>query len=334
AQTLAALLNEDGVRVFYDEYVAAELWGSDLYTVLDEVYRKRARFTIVFISKHYVSKPWTRHERQSAQARAMLEVGAYLLPVRLDDSELPGLRPTVAYIDARRTPFEEIAALVKRKLVDSPGTTAQDSPTLRVPRDEGQQRELLAQRPPGWEYLLYAGVLWQRREALESKWCDHQIGYSRRNGRHLDNNEAISLMHHALDDLKVCGPNLEKVLDPVAQERAFGAPGEPGNPALIEHIAARLVSIYDDMLDIAAMLRGTTVPSETAQLMEVTARLTDMPLQQIRDAVDQLVAEIDLIPDKLARGEKIVIELTVAISIDDNVLQELARRQTQQVLEG
>ena len=120
AQTLAALLNEDGVRVFYDEYVAAELWGSDLYTVLDEVYRKRARFTIVFISKHYVSKPWTRHERQSAQARAMLEVGAYLLPVRLDDSELPGLRPTVAYIDARRTPFEEIAALVKRKLVDAP----------------------------------------------------------------------------------------------------------------------------------------------------------------------------------------------------------------------
>jgi hypothetical protein len=77
-------LREAGVRVFYDEFQVADLWGADLYGYLDDVYRKRARFTIVFVSENYTAKAWTSHERQSAQARAMSEVGPYLLPVRLD----------------------------------------------------------------------------------------------------------------------------------------------------------------------------------------------------------------------------------------------------------
>jgi hypothetical protein len=65
---IAARLRELGVRIFYDEYAAAEMWGNDLYGLLDNVYRKRTRFTVMFVSRHYASKPWTQHERQSAQA--------------------------------------------------------------------------------------------------------------------------------------------------------------------------------------------------------------------------------------------------------------------------
>ena len=83
-QQVAEGLRDIGVRVFYDEFAAVELWGADLYTYLDEVYRKRARFTVVFVSRNYAAKEWTAHERQSAQARAMNELGPYLLPVRLD----------------------------------------------------------------------------------------------------------------------------------------------------------------------------------------------------------------------------------------------------------
>lgn len=112
-QQVAELLKQRDIRIFYDEYAAAELWGSDLFVLLDEVYRKRARFAVAFVSSHYVSKPWTRHERQSVQARALMEIGPYLLPVRLDDSELPGLRPTVAYVDARQTSAERLVGLIE-----------------------------------------------------------------------------------------------------------------------------------------------------------------------------------------------------------------------------
>ena len=41
---------------------------------------------------------WTTHERQSAQARALEEKGAeYILPIQVEQIELPGLRPTIIW---------------------------------------------------------------------------------------------------------------------------------------------------------------------------------------------------------------------------------------------
>ena len=69
-----------GVSVFYDEYEKADLWGKNLYDHLSDVYRKRARFCLMLLSKHYAAKQWTNHERQAAQARAFSENQEYILP--------------------------------------------------------------------------------------------------------------------------------------------------------------------------------------------------------------------------------------------------------------
>jgi len=322
-QQIAAQLQQQGIRIFYDEYAAAELWGNDLYVLLDEVYRRRARFTVVFVSRYYVSKPWTQHERQSAQARALTEVGPYLLPVRLDDSELPGLRPTVGYIDARNTSVERLVWLIEQKLSVTPGVATSRPPVLRSPRTVEQKRELLAQRPKAWEYLLYAGMLWQRRQALESKWLDHELSYARRTGQHLEDSEALTLLSSAMNDLSACSANLLRMLDPQARERAFGPPSQPGNPALIEHIATRFVEVYEEVLDIAARLRGTGVSGNMASVMDAAAHLTDTPLREIRDFIDQIIVETDTIPDRLEYDEPITITLTLTLTIDDEAMKHL-----------
>jgi TIR domain len=328
-EQIAALLQQKDIRIFYDEYAVAELWGNDLYTLLDEVYRKRARFTVMFVSRYYASKPWTQHERQSAQARALTDVGPYLLPVRLDDSELPGLRPTVGYIDARNTSVERLVWLIEQKLSAAPGVAISQPPLLRSPRTLEQKRELLAQRPEAWEYLLYSGVLWQQRQALESKWRDHELGYARRTGQHLDDSEALTLLSSSMKDLSVCMANMLKMLDPQARERAFGLPGQNGNPALIEHIATRFIEVYEEVLDIAARLRGTGVSNNMAPVMDTAAHLTDTPLKEIRDFIDQIVVETDNIPDRLALDEPIVITLTLTLTIDDEVKNRLEREMEQ-----
>ncbi|MDQ2889952.1 MAG: TIR domain-containing protein [Gemmatimonadota bacterium] len=105
-----------GVRVFYDEYEPATLWGKDLYVHLRDVYRNRARFTILFASEHYGAKVWTNHERESAQARALQERSEYILPVRFDDSEIPGLLPTTGHVDARLVGPDELVEMVLAKL--------------------------------------------------------------------------------------------------------------------------------------------------------------------------------------------------------------------------
>jgi hypothetical protein len=113
---VAAALLSFGIRVFYDEYEKAALWGRDLYEHLDWVYRKAARYCLVFISSDYAAKVWTTHERRSAQARALQESREYVLPVRFDDTELPGLPPTVGYVSANQLTAEELASLTMQKL--------------------------------------------------------------------------------------------------------------------------------------------------------------------------------------------------------------------------
>lgn len=52
AQSLADALRQRYIRVFYDEYEKAALWGKDLYAHLSDVYQNRARYCVILISQH------------------------------------------------------------------------------------------------------------------------------------------------------------------------------------------------------------------------------------------------------------------------------------------
>jgi hypothetical protein len=113
---IADVLVKRGVRVFYDDYERASLWGKDLFAHLDAIYRHAARFCIVFVSKAYARKAWTNHERQSAQARAIRQHGEYILPVRMDTTKIPGLRDTIGYVEAKHLTPEQLCDLIIEKL--------------------------------------------------------------------------------------------------------------------------------------------------------------------------------------------------------------------------
>jgi hypothetical protein len=106
--------------VFYDEYAQADLWGKDLYTHLDDIYQNAARFCVLFVSRHYARRVWTNHERESAQARAIREHREYILPARFDRTRIPGLRPTVGYVDASKLSSREVASLIVAKIGERP----------------------------------------------------------------------------------------------------------------------------------------------------------------------------------------------------------------------
>jgi hypothetical protein len=113
---VAMLLRDSGLRVFYDEYETADLWGRELYTHLDEIYNHRSRYCILFASADYARKVWPSHERESAQARAMRSNEEYVLPVRFDDTRIPGLRDTIGYLDAHFTSPAGVVAALHHKL--------------------------------------------------------------------------------------------------------------------------------------------------------------------------------------------------------------------------
>lgn len=83
---------------------------------MDDIYKNAATFCIIFVSESYIKKAWTKHELKSAQSRAFKQDSEYILPIKLDDTELPGIAETIGYIDARNTPVTEIAGLLIAKL--------------------------------------------------------------------------------------------------------------------------------------------------------------------------------------------------------------------------
>lgn len=117
--------------MFYDLFEEANLWGRDLYEHLSEVYQKRARYTVMFISKAYANKLWTNHERKAAQARAFQEAQEYILPARFDDTEIPGVLSAVGYVSLQGRSPDDLVSLITKKLVSSGGSV----PTELVRRD-------------------------------------------------------------------------------------------------------------------------------------------------------------------------------------------------------
>jgi TIR domain len=112
----AAHLRNMGVHAFYDRYETTTLWGKNYYDYLQEIYRDGAKYCVMFISADYARKVWTNHERTSAQVRALGEKVEYILPARFDDTEIPGVLPTVGYIDLQEVGSAELAELIAEKL--------------------------------------------------------------------------------------------------------------------------------------------------------------------------------------------------------------------------
>ena len=285
-EEIASALKKTGVRLFLDSDQLAEMWGEDLVEYFDQVFRTRSRYALIFVSRFYGDRMWPRHERRSALARGLEDSRPYVLPIRLDDSALDGLRPTVGYLDARRLGLDGIVAATRAKLSGNPQIS---KGTDRVPRSEIERQGILAERPPGWEYLYLAGELLHLRDGLNEKYLDFETEYAPLVGTPLDEAHAGEWLSSQTDDARRIAKNMMRAMDPAVQERAVGRRGEPGDPERIRHMAQRWNALYEGLLDWAARLRGQRVPDEFAQACLLLSRFVETPIQQYRDFVDHFV---------------------------------------------
>lgn len=115
-ESVANILKEKGVKVFYDRFEESDLWGKDLGIHFEFVYRQSAKYCIPFISKYYEKKMWTNYEIRNAISRAIETNEDYILPARFDDTQIDGLRTTIAYIDLRKFSPEQFAQIILKKL--------------------------------------------------------------------------------------------------------------------------------------------------------------------------------------------------------------------------
>ncbi|MEH3075394.1 MAG: TIR domain-containing protein [Quadrisphaera sp.] len=317
-------IQKKDIKVFYDEDQAAETWGEELTEFFENVYQNRAHYVVMFISRHYVEKSWAILERRSALAKALELRRAYVLPVRLDDTPVPGLRATVGYLDSRRLGLPRITEIAQAKLA---GTQAARASSLfrGVPKTPEEIEMLTAERSRAWEYRLYAGALKQGMRALEDRYRDHVMELSRPRGRTLDDSEARNLLEDSMSSAQDIIDNFGKVLSHEAQDAAFGLPGEPGDAGRIMHLAAGYVTVYEDFLQWSQDLRDARVRDDTLkQALRVASRFVTPSLLAMRSMVASLSEECETLLDRLDAGEKIHVTLEVVLDLDDATRDELS----------
>ncbi|MFD1044518.1 TIR domain-containing protein [Kibdelosporangium lantanae] len=115
-RALALKLQQFGASVFFDSFETESLWGANLVDRFTHVYREGAHLCIMIISCDYINRAWPTLERQSAQSRALESEKEYILPIRVDAVEVPGLLRTVGCLDAEQYDLDSIATMAMAKL--------------------------------------------------------------------------------------------------------------------------------------------------------------------------------------------------------------------------
>ena len=116
ANQFAELLAAKDIQVLLDEYEENNPWEKNFVGHLAELYRTKARYCVMFISKNYPLKRWTEAERTSAQEHALRDANEYFLPLMLDDAEVPGIQETKGYRDLRADSIESVVNFIEEKL--------------------------------------------------------------------------------------------------------------------------------------------------------------------------------------------------------------------------
>ena len=163
-EEVARHLQARQVSVFYDGFERVSLWGKNGTEAFHEAFAKNAANVVMFISQDYVEKAWPRHERRSALSQMIQQESEYILPVRFDDTPVPGLPDDMIYERADKNTPAQLSALIAEKIgVPLLGGKASDVPSPRMSSPLGEVE---------FDYSSYNGrySIGSARLEFETKW--------------------------------------------------------------------------------------------------------------------------------------------------------------------
>lgn len=121
-EQVALFLKKKNIAVFYDYFEEENLWGKNLISYLEEIYTYKSKYCVIFISKDYVKKEWTSYESAAAMVRMLnsnLKQIEYILPVKFDETKVPGVLSTIGFINGKRKNPDELGNLIIKKVYSS-----------------------------------------------------------------------------------------------------------------------------------------------------------------------------------------------------------------------
>lgn len=110
AESIARSLGQRGIPVWYDRW---SMRVGD--SIADKIGQGigDCRFMAVIFSKNSVDKPWCKRELNAALQKQLKDQSLIILPVLIDECELPPLFQDIKYADFRKSPEEGLKQLTE-----------------------------------------------------------------------------------------------------------------------------------------------------------------------------------------------------------------------------
>lgn len=102
--------------VFYDNNFQAQLAKPGLDLVLQDIYRKRSKLVVAFLSERYDKKKWCGLEFRAIRELIFDQEHDRIMYFRTDDADVKGVLRTDGYIDTRRFDVEELVNFIEDRL--------------------------------------------------------------------------------------------------------------------------------------------------------------------------------------------------------------------------
>jgi TIR domain len=306
----------------------------------------RSRFGVVVLSRAFFTKQWTRRELGALAAREISGERKVILPVwhgvdhefivtrspvladRLGVSTDLGMEKVATEISKAigKAGLRDGGEVAKGQERDAGEIEDEGTELLSIPTSMEQRERLVSERADWWEYRLFAGRLMEGLLALEDKWQDHELRLPGGSRTTLGAGSVAEFISREMAWLGRQVATVKRILAPAILERAFGAPGEAGEPEQIEAAARRVVALYESLLDWAARIRNTDCGSEDEEVIELTAQMVDQPLREIREFIqtcaDQ-IARFGILSEGGTDEQPIEIRLALRLTIDEQVQERV-----------
>lgn len=114
ARELERLIGPDSY--FYDNHYQAQLARPSLDTLLQDIYRNRARLIVVFLCEKYQEKEWCGVEFRAIREIIKERENQRVMFIRMDEGRVDGVFGTDGYIDGRKYTPMEMASFIQERV--------------------------------------------------------------------------------------------------------------------------------------------------------------------------------------------------------------------------
>ena len=185
------------------------------------------------------------------------------------------------------------------------------------PNLSGDSIKLILERPPAWEYHLFAQSMIDQINALDDIKREYELRLVLGIREKVSVDNFLSWLHLRLEELALIVDVLNR-LGSDAIEQSFGPPGQPGDPDEIVFITRKLADIYREAIEWTQRIRRASFDDELLTLQSEMAIFSSSIIDQIgilgSDVKKQL---LDFLAMPEPRQHR-VIDIKITLSIPNS----------------